>query len=119
MQQAFGAREDLHERAEVDDARDRAEISFTDLSFSRKRFDLGQRFLRGFAVGGRDMNQAAVFDIDLGAGFVGDFVSRVAINSRKSARSRIASKSGSAFTESTVTLPFLMASRSNSTARSA
>src|SRR5689334_12481672 len=54
VQQAVSAREDLNERAEIDDSRNRAEIRLTDFRFSGQTTNTIHGCVRGFATRSSD-----------------------------------------------------------------
>src|SRR5262245_44841459 len=72
VQQSLGAGEDLDEGAEIDDARDGAEVSLAHLDFGRQVADDLHRGLGGLAVRRGDGDAAVVRNIDLRAGLLLD-----------------------------------------------
>lgn len=71
MDQAFFARQDFDESAEVHDARDFADVGLADFDVFGQFFDPFFGLLAAFAVNGSDVYQARIVDVDLGACFFG------------------------------------------------
>src|SRR5205085_4410201 len=80
VQEAISARKDFDERAEINDARDRADVGRADLGLGRQTAYALDGQLRRFAVGGRNRDRAVVFDVNLRAGLfderAGDLAAR-------------------------------------------
>ena len=72
MEQSVHSREDFDESAEIPDGDDFAAVDFTDFSFSGASFDAVFRSGELFEVSRHDFDGTVFFDVDAGAGFVGD-----------------------------------------------
>src|SRR6478609_8088462 len=78
VQERFVVRQDLDERAEVDQALHDAVIDAAHFRLGREAFDDGQRALDGFGVRARNRHRAVVFDVHRAARLVDDAFDRLA-----------------------------------------
>src|SRR5438445_10765776 len=81
VHEAVGAREDLHERAELHDPPHRAEIGLSHLRLLRQRADHLDRLLDTLAVRRGDGDRPVVLDVDRRSGAGGDALDHLASRS--------------------------------------